>query len=281
MDRIAQRIGTGGCHWDWYQGTIRGASHQEVSDALYRGFDLADLAPSTPRNGYEHGAEVRRGEHTLATIWWGGNPGIHVKGTGSDSPQVASVVRQWEHRVSRADSRLDLIEEGLFDRYSSILLSYAVANRIKINQQGDWARGKARTFYLGSQQSPVQLCVYEKGYESCGDLNWVRLEVRLRPKGKAGYRVASWLPEDAFQGATWLVEALKLIGWEHLLAQGIGTVWKPSDAERSRRQLCKQYAATLKAWKDEVGGTWEALGEAFNELEARIQSEATDGVLLH
>lgn len=133
---------------------------------------------------------------------------------------------------------------------------------------GDWIRGEGRTLYIGSKTSPVQLMIYEKGFEQGGlaPRDWVRLEVKVRPKREHRSAVSRWEPEDAF-GASWVPDALKCLGWDHLRKKSVGTVWKQSDAERARRALLKQYGATLAIWAQEVG-SWQNLGAAIgNELE--------------
>lgn len=263
--------------WDWYQGTVHGVDVRDIAEAALKSFDLVDLAPSRPKNGYEQGAQVRRGSHVLAEIWYGGNPGVHVKGTGEDAPAVAELLRRWPHRVTRADACEDWVEEGLFDRLSRILIEFAVSSRIRLHQVGDWVQGKGRTLYLGGDTSACQLMLYEKGAERGVSLPWVRLEVMVRPKGQAGYRVASWAPGEAFGAAPWLVDALARIGWGHLTVQAVGTVWRPSDLERAKLQLVRQYRATIRSWREECGGSWERLGEAFQALEESLER----GVLLH
>ena len=263
--------------WDWYQGTVHGVDVRDIASDALKAFDLVDLVPCRPKNGYEQGAQVRRGLRTLCEIWWGGNPGVHVKGTSEDAPAVAELLRKWPHRVSRADACEDWVEEGLFDRLSSVLIAFAVAARIRLHQVGDWVQGKGRTLYLGGDTSSVQLMLYEKGAERGVALPWVRLEVMVRPKGQAGYQVASWAPGQAFGAAPWLVEALRHIGWDHLTTQSVGTVWRPSDSERAKRQLVRQYRATIRAWKAECGESWEQLGHSFEKLEQELES----GSLLH
>ncbi|OYY72728.1 MAG: hypothetical protein B7Y40_10905, partial [Gammaproteobacteria bacterium 28-57-27] len=149
-------------------------------------------------------------------------------------------------------------------------------------------RGKARTLYLGSRKSTVQLVIYEKGYEAGGDLNWVRMEVRVFPKGRQkGELVAMWTPKDAFGASRWLCEALEGLGWSSLTPKSIGTVWKPSDDQRARRTMLKQYGAVIRRWADEIGG-YESLGDAMTdeincmELESQLikgDSEAIEPYL--
>lgn len=248
--------------FDWYAATVRGGDPGEVVAELVRGLDLVDARPGKPMHGFEDGAEIVRGDRVLARVWWGGNPGVHIQATGENAREVSPVVRTKfpSHRVSRVDACTDWVQGGLFDQVAAKLIGYATANGISINQQGDWCRGEARTLYLGSKHSPVRVVLYEKGYESGGDLNWVRLEVRVRPKGDARAMVALWEPRDCYSASPWLVEALSVIGWEELEPQSVGTVWRPSDAERARAAMLRQYGATLRGLAVEVGG-WQQLGD--------------------
>lgn len=271
--------------FDWYQGTFFDHDQDEVVRFLERKFDLADLNLCKPKNGYERGVEFLRAGDRLAQVWWAGNPGVHVIATGERSPAAAEYMRELGlHRVTRLDSCVDFICPGLFDVLSDGLLAYASEHDILINMQGDWERGKARTLYLGSRQSAVQLVVYEKGYEAGGDLNWVRVEARVRPKGREnGERVSTWTPEDAFQASRWLCGALEAQGWASLTPKSIGTVWKPSDDQRARRTMLKQYGAILARWAEETGG-WSQLGPSMSDtlqemgLERRLLSGDTGAV---
>jgi len=267
--------------FDWYQGTIHGADVDEVAGTMLHEFDSCDLKPSTPRNGYTHGAAIIRGDHTLATIWHGGNRGVHVKGTGNDSPAVAEILRQWEHRVTRVDACTDWYEEGLFDRLAGRLIEYAEPSRVRISQQGDWVRGEGRTLYLGSRTSAGQLVLYEKGYEAGGRLDWVRLESRAYPKGDAGYQVSHWVPGQVYGATRWMAGAMEAIGWEHIEPRSIGTVWKPSDTERARAALVKQYGAILKEWAEEAGGYPELGQELYRHLYTQEQEEEPTQSCIH
>src|SRR5690606_33964078 len=107
-----------------------------------------------------------------------------------------------------------------------------------------------------------RLVLYEKGYEQGGDAprDWVRLEVRVRPKKQHRHMVASWRAEICFC-AGWVPDALQVLDWDGLQDRAaVGTVWRRSDAERSRAALLRQYASVIRGWKDEVGGSWEDFG---------------------
>lgn len=246
--------------FDWYECTYFGADPLEIIQAIERAHPFAMIEPDAPKYGYRVGQVFKIGGEAMARVWWEGNEGVHVSTTSSHAHDLAPLLRaQGVHSITRLDACEDWIEPGLFDRMSAQLIAYAVANGITITQLGDWVRGEARTLYLGSKQSAVRLVLYEKGYEQGGDPNWVRLEVRVRPKGRlAREAVSKWTPGEAFGAARWVVEALEGIGWDHLQAQSVGSVYRPSNDERARITLRKQYGAVIRRWVDECGGDPEA-----------------------
>jgi len=231
-------------------------------DRLLSTWEFTDLAPDRGMHGYTHGAKIVRGERVLARLWWGGNPGVNITATSEDAPALAETLKasRLPFGVTRVDSCADWIEEGCFESLSNHLMVYALEQGISINQQGDWQRGQARTLYLGSPQSPVRICLYEKGYEQGGDApkDWTRLEVRVKPKGQHKLSVASWEARDVF-GAGWVPGALKALGWDDLVKRAVGTVWRQNDADRARAALLRQYGAVITQWATEAG-SWEALG---------------------
>lgn len=268
--------------FDWYQATVY------APDPSYRGFgkvlmdawELADLAPDRGMHGYTHGAKIVRGDRTLCRLWWGGNPGVNVTSSGEDAPVLAEAMKRigLSYGVTRVDSCADWIEEGCFDSLSAHLMAFAKDKGITINQQGDWMRGQARTLYVGSPQSPVRICLYEKGYEQRlkhgGDapLDWVRLEARVKPKGDHRVAVASWKPSQVFS-AGWIAEALAALGWDDMQKRAVGTVWRPSDAERSRLALLRQYGNVIAQWAQEAGG-WDALGPEVRAALDKVKQES-------
>lgn len=257
--------------FDWYQSTVQASDPQACGlvDALQQAWELTDWVPARNLNGYTYGGAIVRGETVLAHLCWGGNTGINVKTTSGDSPVLAEALRGFyertgiQHLPTRVDACCDWVEEGLFDSLSAHLIAYAIEHRLAINQQGDWERGQARTLYVGSKDSPVRLVLYEKGYEQGGDapLDWVRLEVRIRPKKEHRFMVSTWAPEVCFC-AGWVPDALKVLDWDGLQKRAVGTVWRRSDVDRSRAALLKQYGRLLAAWAADEGG-WSELGQAI------------------
>ncbi|WP_200336066.1 replication initiation factor domain-containing protein [Thiocystis violacea] len=255
--------------FDWYQASVFGPDADDVTGFLERELDLATVYPGRPKNGYLRAALLRRGDRDLAEVWWGGNPGVNVKGTGEDSPEVARILSKgrrlfgWKVCPTRVDSCIDWVEESLFDHMAAKLIRFALAKGIKIEQKGDWERGEARTLYLGARSSTCQLVLYEKGYESGGDKRWVRLEARVYPAPHAREAVALWGEEDFFRASRWMAGATEALGFEAKRAESVGTVWRPTDADRARGALLRQYGRVLAGWADEVGG-WDGLGPAIS-----------------
>lgn len=251
--------------FDWYQSTVCESDPERsgLVDCLLRAWDLSDWVPAKNFNGYTHGGAIVRGEQTLCHLTWGGQPGINCKSTSDESPVLEHALRlaRFDHRPTRVDACLDLVEPGLFDCLAELLIEFAVNNRISICQQGDWIRGQARTLYLGSKLSPVRMCVYEKGFEQGGgaSLDWVRIEVRVRPKTARRKDVASWTPSQVMSSG-FAHDALKHCGLElHHERAAVGSVWRPDDEGRARAALLKQWGNIMKKWADDAG-SWEAFG---------------------
>ena len=276
------------CRWDWYEGTFFGLDPDTVIPSVARSFGWKAVGPTKVtvdpgrgQHGYLQGVRIAMGGERLCDVTWGGNPGVHVTSSGEASPglceAVSALVRQHrcEWSPSRVDAAVDWLEAGLFDQLVGPALRFAEDRRIAIDQQGDWHRGKARTLYLGSKKSVVFLRLYEKGYEVGGgaDLNWVRWEVVVRPKTRARPEVATWQPADALGASAWLVDLQRELGLGERMRHAVGTVWRPSDSDRARRALVKQYARVMHQWFEEVG-TWEQLGvELGNRVAGTIEDE--------
>lgn len=256
--------------FDWYQSTVMVKCPQDsgLVDVLLKAWPLSDWAPARNLNGYTRGGAIVRGNRILCHVCWGGQVGVNCKSTSDESPALSNALREFAkpHLPTRIDSCVDWCEPGLFDSLSAELIRYAQENRLSINQQGDWVRGEARTLYVGSKDSPVRLVLYEKGYEQGGSapLDWVRLEVRIRPKKDWRRIVSRWSADEVFC-AGWVPGALKALGWDDLSKRSIGTVWKAGDAERARTALCSQYGNTILSWLGETESP-EELGVAIVDL---------------
>jgi hypothetical protein len=260
--------------FDWYEVTLdQGAD--EVLAALVRGLELASVEPMRADNGYLHAARVYRirGE-ALAQVLWGGNPGTHVRIGGASTDEVVPVLREAfpAHRVTRVDVATDFEAPGFFADVTRPLIEFAVREGLRLDHRGDWERGEARTLYIGSEQSPVRLVVYEKGYEQGqGDTrpDWVRIEARVRPQGgTARARFAALSPVEVM-GSAWLPRALDAIDWLRVEAVQVGKGYRRTESERARSWLVLQYGRILAEWRDQAG-SWESVGSELGKLiEAR------------
>lgn len=267
--------------FDWYRTTVQVMEPSEsgLLSALESAWPLADLGPSRAQHGYSRGAAFRfPGGDDLCTLWWGGNPWLCCEARSSQAPLLASAVQSLGviHRPSRVDVCEDWDEPGLFDRVAPALIEFAKANRVSLSFVGDWARGKARTLYLGSRASVASMRLYEKGYEMGCEQNpaispnWVRLEVEVKPK-RDREQVASWHPGE-FLTVGWIPAALASIGWDHLAKRSLGTVWKQYDYDRVTSAMVGQYGRHLRTMLEQCGG-WQEVGELLGQLISEREAE--------
>ena len=269
--------------FDWYECTFHETDPVGLMRHLERAHPWAVIEPDRALYGYQVGYRLRRGPDVMARVWWQGVAGVHVSCTSDYAHELAPLLREWgPHRVTRVDACEDWLHAGLFDRLAEHFVAYAVAHRITLSQVGDWVRGEARTLYLGSKASAVRLVLYEKGYEQQSRPEWVRLEVRVRPKGRdAGEEVAQWTPGQCFAAARWVVGALEGLGWDHLQARSVGTVYRPSDEERARRALARQYGRVLERWLAESGSLEAFQAELAALMKARRAPRVQRVTTLH
>ena len=263
-------------NFDWYQATIRGADPGEVLGGLLAHFDLSGLEPLTPKNGYQQGRRVRLGGLRICDVMWGGNPGVHVISSSYESRRVGDYLREAypSHECSRIDACEDWIEPGLFDKLSAVMLSFASSRRLSVNYAGDWHNNEGRSLYLGSPSSPLRLVLYEKGYERmhngghAAPRDWVRLEVRWRPKGDARLFSSRITPGECF-GLNWVRDLVERIGWDHLPKFTAGHIYRVSDDRRARAALVRQYRHVIDRWVEEVGSP-DALGPAIYDFASML-----------
>jgi hypothetical protein len=225
----------------------------DICAAIERVYPMARIDQDKPKHGYEKGIVFTQGDLAITRVWWDGNPGVHVQAHREFADQLAPVLRGiGEHELVRADSCLDVIEERFFDVLSGYLIEFATLQGLRLHYMGDWARGKNRTLYVGSRQSPYMLRLYEKGWKEGGDPNWVRLESEVKPKGRTSRkRAAGMTAEELLWSSKWGAAALEGFGWEAVKSKSVGAPYRPSDDERARLTLQKQYGQILKRWYDE------------------------------
>lgn len=264
--------------FDWYAAGVVD-SPDYILGHLSRAFDLSDVQRVKPRNGYADAAKIVRGSTTLCEALWGGNTGgrVLILGTGANASPVASLIRsEWpDHHLVRADIAEDYDEPDAFEALSALLLNIADKHRLKVTHYGDWHRGEnGRTLYVGSRQSPVMARLYEKGaeqrvkgYAPAASMDWVRLEIEVKPKrADARKHLATLQPDDFMACSAWTRElALCLFNSDLVPITGLGTIKRMSDDERALAALVKQYGGLLGRLNDEHG-SWDAVGRLLGRL---------------
>lgn len=262
--------------FDYYAATIHDVSINDIVDCIHRELPDFEICSCSGKNGYTRGCKFTRPgyKESVAEIWYGGNPGVHVKASGVNSPLLAAILRNYFpiHAVTRADSCIDYDSAGLFDETSAKLIKFAQREGIKIDQRGDWTNGRSRTLYLGSRTSSVQLVLYEKGWQmieqGCDQIScdWVRLEVRAYPKKDSRILLTTKTPTELFS-ISWVRDAVETLGFSRLDSFSISTVYQRSDSDKAMAALASQYGRILLAKINEIDNS-----ERFvNELIQLIQ----------
>jgi hypothetical protein len=238
--------------FDWYQGTVKDGSADEVLGGLLGVWDMSSVESIRGQNSYEQGARVYRGDSTLARVYWGGVNGEdpHVISSSDSSPEVAQHLRAWhpEHHVTRIDVCEDYCGDGTWDLMYDGLTALASRHRIRTSIIGDYIEAQhGRTLYLGAPSSVVRCRLYEKGHESGHqDKTWVRLELQVKPKRvEAREYLAKAEPQAAFGCSGWSNELFGYLSDADIARIRAGSLYAPSDDERAYKHMIKQYGPLL------------------------------------
>jgi len=253
--------------FDYYTASIE-AKADRVLDHLACSFELSDITPTTPKNGYERAYNVVRGDSVLARVQWGGNSvgtRVWASASGDRAPAFAAVVRDEfrGHNLLRADVAIDYCEPGAWDSLYALGLETADQFRLKVEHRGDYHREKdGRTLYIGSRSSAAYKRIYEKGKQTGGDPDHVRAELELKPqnaKAKQVYAYAS--PEQMWMATRWTQHLLKVLtGVDGMQPAPPGTIRQLTDDDRALEFMFKQYGNVLRRKLEAMGGDYEALG---------------------
>lgn len=261
--------------FDWYTASID-KSPQLIVDTLASCYELADVLPTKPFNGYERAFKCIRGDTELFKIQYGGNTGtrVQVQATGEASPELATNVREMftDHHVIRADVALDYCEPGAWESLYNLSTETADKFKLKTEHRGDFHRGEnGRTFYIGSRQSPAFNRVYEKGKQLGGDPDHVRSEFELKPKNEAARAIYSKAsPAEMLLAAKWSAHFYGILaGVNGMRLAAPGTIHRPSDDERALIALGTQYGGTLSRLLESMGGDLEGFGTYIAKLIVR------------
>lgn len=253
--------------FDYYTASID-TKPQIVLDTLAASFDLSDVEATTPKNGYERSYKIVRGDRVLAKVMYGG-PGVGSRvwacATGENAPDFAGIVRAEfaGHNLLRADVAIDYCESGAWDSLYNYAVSVADRHRLKVEHRGDYHRQvDGRTVYLGSRTSSAFQRTYEKGKQTGGDPDHVRVELEVKPqnaKAKLLYALAS--PEQMLLATRWTQDYYTLLeGITGARPAPPGTLRTKTDDERALEFMARQYGNVLRRKLESMGGDVETFG---------------------
>lgn len=264
--------------FDGYSATTQAANHYQLVDLFGPGFKTDQ---GRGFHSFGHRLSVRDDFGSeVGSVMWGGVHGdrsmIEVK--GENSPRVVEALRSaYPHRTTRVDSCADFDAPGAFEGLLGACLTVkAKHSRLKGEKRGDWDDHPedGRTFYLGSQKSPVRTRLYDKGrqaeYRHLGRPDWCRLEVQVRPAKEAKTHFAALSPLDVWGASAWSRELAAAVLAQHIDPHTAGTVWRKTSLEQRFHFFCKQYGATLLELHEQLG-SWECVGLTIKEKLTSLQ----------
>ena len=254
--------------FDYYTASID-SKPDHVLEFLRSSYDLSDIQPMAPKNGFERAYGVVRGEHVLARVQYGGpavGPRVWASASGEDAPPFVDLVRSEfadTHNLLRADVAIDYCEPGAWDKLYGLGIETADKFGLKVKHVGDYHRNEdGRTLYIGSRQSPAMQRIYEKGKQLGGNPDYVRSELEVKPQNANAKRTYAYAPPEQMWLATkWTQHVLEaLTGMTGLRPAPLGTIRKKSDDERALEFMAKQYGNVLRRKLEELGGDMESFG---------------------
>jgi len=254
--------------FDYYTASIP-TKPQIVLDALSSAFELSDVLPSTPKQGYTRAYNVVRGETVLARVMFDGpsvGPNVWASASGDRARDFSGIVREAfpGHALLRADVKLDYDEPGAWDALAALAIETADLFRLKVRHIGDFHREVGgRTLEIGSRSSAAFERIYEKGKQLGESPDWVRAELELKPQNERAKLVyASASPEAIYTATKWSRHLYEVLNGStaSLRPAAAGTVRKRSDDDRAMDFMAKQYGNILRRKLEELGGDVEGFG---------------------
>lgn len=272
--------------FDWYQATVKAPVHvvRHCLEALAEGPAEWFQARSAP-HGYGVAQRLEDASGLVCQVWHGGTHAYpHAVITGELAQAASELLRAElpDHRVTRADSCMDFIEPGAYDRLQGLAVEVAAARRIKVGTAGDHLLTKeGRSVTLGARQSATYLRIYDKTAEQRSKFasdpvrlaaipeHWTRLECEVKPQGKDAKEAAALIDPVSLMGsAAWMRDLMGRVAGMDLPPWQATKSWRQSDDDRTYAALLAQYGGVLRR-KAEVQG-WECLGlQLRDDLAAR------------
>lgn len=275
---------------DWYAATIPDTPENVIGFLQNNiGGELKRL--KTGLNGYSTRwtLDDEKGNPN-AIILAGGNNGAnpHAFAGSEKAVYFRELVREvWpEHSVTRVDVAEDMYSDGLFEEFTGRLLEHGKRNRVKVSTVGDWLTDSSpdgRTLYLGSPTSSASIRLYEKGKQMANllftrnnwgipddfPINWVRLELQLRPQKQQKQQAAKEELENFWGYAGWTREVA-----DDLLSVDVPRVevnnWKQSDDEKAMLWMARQYGNLLTR-RLEALGDWCSVGREIGQYIEKLK----------
>ena len=252
--------------FDWYAGSYQAGAEFLVPALTDRLAPCEGVAArANPR--YEAAWGIQRGQDRLVTLHWGKQySSTLIDATGSSARLVVPVLRGLgvAHSVSRVDVAVDSVNGAPFLEVAGLAISLAEEMGLQVKLEGDWTAGvDGRTLYVGSKDSERRVCIYEKGIEQGLDVDWTRIELRVRPCSAAKSVYASMTCHQMLASHDFTRELLERLNIDVALAKAdLGLAPRARrDVERARRALARQYHDHVMRWVDEVGSPDAFLGE--------------------
>lgn len=275
---------------DWYAATIPDTPENVIGFLQNNiGGELKRL--KTGLNGYSTRwtLDDEKGNPN-AIILAGGNNGAnpHAFAGSEKAVYFRELVREvWpEHSVTRVDVAEDMYSDGLFEEFTGRLLEHGKRNRVKVSTVGDWLTDSSpdgRTLYLGSPTSSASIRLYEKGKQMANliftrnnwaipddfPINWVRLELQLRPRKQQKQQAAKEEIENFWGYSSWTREVA-----DDLLSVDVPRVevnnWKQSDDEKAMLWMARQYGNLLTR-RLEALGDWCSVGREIGQYIEKLK----------
>lgn len=210
--------------------------------------------PGKPMHGYDYcvdyfGAKILHGGYS-------GAYGAHVIIHGGDV--CDKVVKNYrsefpDHRVSRADVKIDFQGDDIFSRIVKFAKKTKLEFGLQSHLEGDWLDAKrGRTFYLGSRKSTHYCRIYEKGHEMRqknvnpdAPLDWVRVEFEVKPARQVRSDAAKMTAEQIAHSSKWTSFFCNLLGSESERSLSLSCRRTKPEVVSSLEHMFHQYAATM------------------------------------
>lgn len=173
--------------------------------------DRADFIPGGARNLFRNRLSVMLGKEEVLTYAYGGNDGwamIEIKGgfCALADDRLWRLMRWFVHRYRARITRIDIAADFFrreADPRKLQKIYRAMPEKVIECKSGKWPRlgvddrGKGMSLYIGTRESPREICVYEKGIkEGSENPDWVRVEVRFRREKRCEIALDVLEPEN-------------------------------------------------------------------------------------